>query len=168
MASDFECPFCKMWHDSTFAPVVQNYVRSGKIRMAYLNYPLPQHLNAMPAAEAAMCAAAQGKFWPMHDSLFAQQEKWASMRDASPVFEAMASRVGAAMADWRQCVSRHSTAPLIQADRDRAGRAGVRSTPTFFVGDKAIAGAAPYATFRDTIEAVLTRATAGRGKPPAS
>ena len=61
MASDFQCPFCKQWHDSTFGKLTQEYVRTGKVRLAYMNYPLPQHKNAMPAAEASMCAAVQGK-----------------------------------------------------------------------------------------------------------
>ena len=65
-ASDFQCPYCKMWHDSTYGSLVKDYVESGKVRLAYLNFPLSQHQNAMPAAEAAMCASVQDKFWPMH------------------------------------------------------------------------------------------------------
>ena len=74
--SDFQCPWCKKFHDETFATVKKEYVDSGKIRLAYLNLPLSMHANAMPAAIAAMCASAQGKFWEMHDKLFDTQQTW--------------------------------------------------------------------------------------------
>jgi protein-disulfide isomerase len=168
MASDFQCPWCKRWHDSTFAPIVQNYVRTGKVRMAYLNYPMQMHPNAVPAAEAAMCASLQGKFWQMHDALFADQEKWSELPKPQPVLDAIAARVGVSMPGWQQCMSKHSMLPLIAADRDRASSAGVQSTPTFFVGDRRVVGAAPYAAFRDSIEAALAKVrSAGRaGKSP--
>lgn len=158
MASDFQCPWCKRWHDSTFFPIVQNYVRTGKVRMAYLNFPLGMHRNAVPASEAAMCASVQGKFWAMHDALFADQEKWGELPDAIPTFDAMASRAGVAMPAWRDCMSKHATMNLIAADRDRARNAGVKSTPTFFIGNRRVEGALPYPGFRDSIEAALRQA----------
>ena len=165
MASDFQCPWCKRWHDETFQPIVQNYVRTGKVRMAYLNFPLGMHRNAVPASEAAMCASVQGRFWPMHDALFAEQEKWGELPDAVPTFDAMATRAGVAMPAWRDCMSKHSTMNLIAADRDRARSAGVKSTPTFFVGDRRVEGALPFAGFRDTIEAVLRKTPTATGAP---
>ena len=78
-ASDFQCPFCKTWHDSAYGLVIRDYVKTGKTRMAYLNFPLSQHKNAMPAAEAAMCASVQDKFWPMHDALFTTQQQWEAL-----------------------------------------------------------------------------------------
>src|SRR5471032_677453 len=65
MVSDFQCPFCKTWHDSTFKMIEKEYVATGKIRMAFINFPL--HTNSLPASVTAMCAAAQGKFWGTHD-----------------------------------------------------------------------------------------------------
>src|SRR5213079_1028197 len=62
-ASDFQCPFCKRWHDETYPLILRDYVQTGKIRLAYLNYPISSHTYAVPSAEAAMCASAQGKFW---------------------------------------------------------------------------------------------------------
>src|SRR5688572_27758660 len=61
MASDFQCPACKHWHDAYSAEIMRDYVATGKIRFAYINFPLDQHMNARPASEAGMCAAAQGK-----------------------------------------------------------------------------------------------------------
>jgi protein-disulfide isomerase len=158
MASDFQCPWCKRWHDSTYAAIVQNYVRTGKVRMAYLNFPLSMHPNAPGAAEAAMCASIQGKFWEMHDALFNEQDKWAALTNPDKFFDAMAARLGVAMPAWRACVAKHKTASLIAADRERAQSAGVKSTPTFFVGQWRLEGAEPYATFRGAIDSALVLA----------
>lgn len=158
-SSDFQCPYCKVWHDSTYPNIVRDYVSAGKLRMAYINYPLNIHPNSKPAAEAAMCASVQGKFWPMHDSLFATQERWASLRDASPVYDSLATSLGLNMSEWRDCVSKHLSMPLIQADAERSQRAGAQSTPTFFVGDQVVEGAKPYSVFRDAIERALAKAS---------
>jgi len=140
MASDFQCPFCKQWHDASFAPVM-DYAKKGKIRLAFINMPLSMHPNAMPAAEAAMCAAVQGKFWPMHDALFISQDEWAPLPNPTAKFEALAKTAGVNMAQWTDCVAKHSTAALITADRDRLRGAGVQSTPTFFVNGKMVTNA---------------------------
>lgn len=133
MVSDFQCPFCKQWHDASFAKVMTDYVRTGKVRLAFVNMPLSIHPYAVPAAEAAMCASVQNKFWPMHDGLFATQQHWESLPNPQPVFDSLATAAGVDMAPWRQCVSQHLARPLIQADHDRANSAGANSTPTFWV-----------------------------------
>jgi protein-disulfide isomerase len=161
-ASDFQCPYCKMWHDSTYASLVRDYIQSGKAQLAYLNFPLSQHQNALPAAEAAMCASVQDKFWPMHDSLFTSQERWDTLSNAMPMFDAMAARIGVSMPAWRDCVAKHLTRPLIQADYERSRTAGVKSTPTFFVGDQILSGFQSYSFFRQVVEAQLAKAGAAR------
>jgi len=141
MASDFQCPYCKQWHDQFFAPVMQEYAAKNRIRLAFLNFPLSMHQNAMPASEAAMCASVQRKFWPMHESLFATQKKWEGMANPTPLFDSLAMAAGVNMALYRTCTTKHLTVPLIEADRDRGRTAGVASTPTFFVGSQTIVGA---------------------------
>ena len=156
--SDFQCPFCKQWHDETFAKIDQEYVKTGKVRMAYLNYPLTRiHKNAQLAAEAAMCAGAQGKFWELHNSLFATQTRWADAKTPIVVFDSLAKAAGVDLKRWDQCVTSHATAKLIELDRDRSTKAGVESTPTFFVGDRALAGAYPVDTFRVAIDQALAK-----------
>jgi len=162
MASDFQCPYCKQWHDSSFPKIVKAYVATGQVRLAYLNYPLNQHPNAMPAAEAAMCTSAQNKFWPMHDKLFALQAKWESLQDPTPVFDSLAASVGVDMESYRTCVGQHLTRPLIEADHDRGSRAGVGSTPTFFVDALALPGA--DADVAGAIDAELAKAAAATKK----
>jgi len=141
MASDFQCPFCKQWHDSSFANIVQKYVKSGRVRMAYLNMPLSIHQFAVPAAEAAMCASVQDKFWQMHDSLFTTQHIWERLQSPASFFDTLANHNHVDMGPWRACVSQHLTRPLIEADYDRARNAGVNSTPTFIIGATKLASA---------------------------
>jgi len=141
MASDFQCPFCKQWHDTDFQPIVDKYVKTGKVRLAFLNMPLQMHQHAIVAAEAAMCSAVQNKFWLMHDALFATQEKWANVPVPSAIFDSLAKSTGVNLDAWRACVRDHLALPLVEADRQRVVAANVRSTPTFFVGDQLLAGA---------------------------
>jgi protein-disulfide isomerase len=161
MVSDFQCPWCKRWHDETAPRVLKDYVESGRVRVAYVHYPLDMHPHAVPAAEASMCAGAQGKFWQYHDSLFATQEEWAPLRNSAPVFERLAAGVGLDTAAWAQCLRDDVMLPMIQADIDRGKQAGAGSTPTFFVNQKLIAGAAPFETFRVAIDGALAEADSG-------
>jgi protein-disulfide isomerase len=141
MASDFQCPYCKQWEDANYAKIVKDYVKTGRVRLAFLNMPLSMHRNALPASEAAMCASVQNKFWPMHDTLFASQTQWEVLADPRPKLDSITKAVGVDMPQWRACMAQHATVALIDADRDRARRAGVNSTPTFFVGNQTLAGA---------------------------
>jgi protein-disulfide isomerase len=152
--SDFQCPFCKQWHDETYPIIQREYVKTGRLRMAYINLPLQQHAHAQEAAEAAMCAGAQDRFWAMHDSLFVTQNYWAplSLAEVTAFFDSLAVSVGVNHDTWRDCVRGNVITRIIGGDRGRAIQAGVRSTPTFFVGTERIEGAAPIAVFRAAIE----------------
>ena len=156
--SDFQCPYCRIWHEETYATVVREYVETGRARLAFLNLPLPSHRHAWPAAEAAMCAGLQGRFWEMHDAIFEGQEAWTRLATVDAAFEAMATRVGVNVATWRECVSSHALRPLIEADYQRAVSAGVNSTPSFFIGDRHLSGAMPVDSFRVAIDAALVKA----------
>lgn len=158
VVSDFQCPYCKVWHDETGPLIERNYVRTGKIRIAYLNFPINTHRNAWPAHEAAMCAAEQGKFWPVADALFATQAAWKSRADAPAYFDSLTRTLPLDHARLRRCVADGHTRPLIQADFDRSLRTGVGSTPTFFVGSQMIIGAQPYEAFQRALDAALAAA----------
>ena len=164
VASDFECPYCKLWHDSTDATLRREYIDNGKVRLAFMNFPLRQHPHALPAAEAAMCASAQGKFWEMHDAIFASQDRWKSTRDATAIFESLAGDVGVDVPALRQCVASHRMRPMIQADYDKGVAAGVNATPFFFVGNERLSGAQPASAFRRILDAALSAAAAPPGR----
>ena len=161
--SDFQCPYCKAWHDQVDATLRRDYVQTGKVRVAFLNFIIPQHKNAPMAAEAAMCAAAQRKFWSYHDALFASQDKWATLPSPAAFFDTLAGQVGLDRAVHRECVALHKLRPLIDADGNRGSRAGVNSTPSFFIGDTALVGVMPPKEFAQVIDSMLARA--GR-RPP--
>jgi protein-disulfide isomerase len=163
--SDFQCPFCKRWHDETAPRIERDYVRTGKIRMAYLNFPISTHRNAQPAHELAMCAAEQGNFWPVADKLFDTMSDWKNRFNAVAYFDSLARTLPLEQERLDACIKSGDLRPLIEADYRRATRVGVGSTPTFFIGDKAIIGAQPYEAFAEAIDAALAAAPAATAKP---
>ena len=161
--SDFQCPYCKRWHDETYKTIDKEFVQTGKVRHAFLNFPIPSlHPNALVASEAAMCASVQGKFWEMHESLFKTQEKWAHAKDPMPAFDSLSHAAGVDAPRWRNCVTSHASLALINADRDRLGTRGVQSTPTFYIGDESVLGAQPVDSFRVVIKRQLAKASGAR------
>jgi protein-disulfide isomerase len=160
--SDFQCPFCKQWHDETAARIDREYVRTGKVRVAYLNYPISTHRNARPAHEAAMCAAEQGAFWPMADALFATQDAWKNRGDPRAFFDSLAATLPLDHARLTRCVQEGTLRTLIQADVDRIMNRGVGSTPTFFAGPYVLVGAQPFAAFKQALDRALATAAAER------
>ena len=164
VVSDFECPYCARWHAQSYDSLRREYVDAGKIRIAYLHYPLPNHRHAMLAAEAATCAGLQGKFWEMHDAIFQSQERWRAVADARPIFETLAAAQGLDMEAQRRCVTTHETRPLIEADMARVQRAGVSGTPTFFIGRRTIGGLGPTGAYRAAIDSALAEAAATGGR----
>lgn len=153
--SDFQCPYCAEWQRNTHEALRAEYVQTGKVKLAFINFPLEQHRHAMAASRAAMCAGVQGRFWPVHDGIFETQERWAAAADAAPVFESIARTAGVRIDEWRGCVSSNVMDPLITADRERALGAGVNSTPTFIIDRQIMRGAAPIEEFRRVIDAAL-------------
>jgi protein-disulfide isomerase len=160
--SDFQCPFCKTWHDSVYGALRKEFIVPGTVRLAYVNYPLPNHANAQPAAEAAMCAGAQGKFWQMHDGLFDAQAVWGPMPNAAPVFDSIARAKGVDVTEMRRCIGSGATRALIQADAERAQESGVQATPSFIIGgDVLVRGMEPIETFRRAIAQKLAARQGG-------
>jgi protein-disulfide isomerase len=123
--------------------------------MAYINFPLPIHQNAWPAAEAAMCAGAQGKFWPMQDVLFSSQSAWEEKRPPVPALDSLANSVGVDTVALDRCVTQHVANGLIDADMARAEHAGTRSTPTVIIGSRVLIGVQPTANYRRAIDSAL-------------
>ena len=155
--SDFQCPYCKQWHDQTYQTFRDEFVRTGKVRLAYVNFPLAQHQHAWPAAESAMCAGAQGKFWEMHDALFNTQSRWETLPAPASFFDSLARAQGVDVTRWRQCVQSGKMKSWIQADHDRAQAAGAGSTPSFMIGDKLLVGAQPIEELRRAIDSAMVK-----------
>ena len=160
--SDFQCPYCKDFHDQTYPALKAEYVDKGRTRLAYVNLPLRSHQNAWPAAEAAMCASVQGQFWAMHDSLFIAQQRWAAITKADTMYARFARTLPLDTLAWDRCMTSHATRPLIASDAERSSSAGISGTPAFIIGDSVIAGAYPFAAFKRVIDANLAARAAPR------
>jgi protein-disulfide isomerase len=152
VVSDFQCPYCAQWERETAPQVIKEFVETGVARLAFVNFPLQQHPNALPAAEAAMCAGAQGKFWEMHDRIFATQQEWSMLPSAEAFFAEAAGALGVAVPEYQACISDHVMRPMIEADTERATTGGAGSTPTFFIGNQVISGAEKIDVFRTAVK----------------
>jgi protein-disulfide isomerase len=159
MASDFQCPACKHWHDNFAPEIMRDYVVTGKVRFAYTNFPIDHlHPHARAAAEAAMCAAAQGKFWGIHDRLFATQNEWAPAADPTPVFRRLATESGVETGAWDKCLADDVMLPIVAGDRARGAAGGVDQTPYFFIGERKVGGAVPASFLRQLLDSALALA----------
>jgi protein-disulfide isomerase len=133
--SDFECPYC-IKGSGNLEKVVASH--PGKVRVVFRNMPLPMHAGAEPAAIAALAAHRQGKFWEMHDALFATQGKF-----AVDDLDALADEIGLDMARYRSDIADPAVAAALKRDVDEAKKLGVKGTPSFFVNGRLIVGARP-------------------------
>ena len=146
--SDYQCPFCRRWHDEVYESLLAAY--PGKIKMVYRNLPLTSiHPDAEAAAEAALCAGEQNVYWQYHDKLFSSEIL------GSGAFTQYAQELNLNMTAFEACVSDHKFKEAIQADGDFALKLGVRSTPTFFINGLAIVGAQPLDVFKQVIDKEL-------------
>ena len=147
--SDFECPFCLRAHP-TVQKVMAEY--GERVRLVYRHYPLPNHPNAVPAAEASACANEQGKFWPYHDRLFASPG-----RLSAADLKQHAVELGLDAAQFNACVDERKYRADVQADMQAGQRAGVSGTPAFFINGRPLTGAQPYEAFARIIDEELAR-----------
>lgn len=158
--ADFQCPACARFVRETLPVLEREYIATGRVRFVFVNLPLPNHRNAAPAAELAMCAARQGRFWPVHDLLFRHQERWADLEQPGTVFLALGDSAGANRDQLARCLRAGETRDLVRRDAEGAVRSGARSTPSFYIEGGLLAGAAPIAAWRPVLDSII-RARAG-------
>jgi protein-disulfide isomerase len=154
--SDYQCPFCSRFHDQTYRALLDAY--PGQIRFVYRNLPLSFHQNAMPAAEAAMCAGDQDAYWEMHDKLFENQASLNNQEGMvldQPTYNQYATELGLDVTVFEECMTSHRHVQAIQDDMEFSQSLGVQSTPTFFINGLAIVGAQPLANFQQLIDMEL-------------
>lgn len=158
--SDFQCPFCERFYRETLPLIEKEYIRTGKVRMVYRDFPMANiHKHAQKAAEAAQCAGEQGKYWEMHDMIFNHQKAMA-VND----LKMHAKRLGLSADQFEKCVDSDKYAEEVKKDMMNGRALGLEGTPTFFVGltgkDKTIqavtiGGARPYAVFKEVFDKLL-------------
>jgi len=129
--SDFQCPFC-----SKIQPLIEEALKNNpdKLKVVFKHLPLQMHKEAEPAALAAIAADEQGKFWQMHDALFAAKKL------SAETIEQAAKDIGLDMEKFKKDVASAETKAKLQKDMTDAGKAGVGGTPTLFINGRQVKG----------------------------
>jgi protein-disulfide isomerase len=150
--SDFQCPFC-----AKVEPTLKQAEKAfpGAVRVVWKHQPLAFHANARPAAEAAEAARQQGKFWEMHDRLFAGQ------RELSPqLYEKAAGELGLDLARFRSAIAARAGSARIDEDQRLAAGAGATATPALFLNCRKVEGAYPFESLKPILEEEIRHADA--------
>jgi protein-disulfide isomerase len=157
--SDFQCPYCAQYALETLPQIEVQYIETGLVYYVFKDLPLPFHAHAQKAAEASHCAAAQDRFWEMHDLLFENQAQWAALDGAGALaaFATYAAQLELDEAAFEACLSSGQFAEKVARDQSEAERAGVQMVPSFFINDRRSAGAYPFAEFQRLLEAELAK-----------
>jgi protein-disulfide isomerase len=158
--SDFNCGYCKKFHDETFQRVVDAYVKTGKARLSYKHYPFLTASSPWKA-EASECAAEQGRFWDYHEMLF--NSAIPRDGDEAAVRQQLADAAGAMQLDataFKACLENSDIAQRVSADANEGQQLGVSGTPSFLINGKPLVGAQPYEAFVEVIEAAIATQSA--------
>jgi protein-disulfide isomerase len=147
--SDFQCPFC-----ARVVPALKQIEARYKdrVRFVFRHFPLSSHADAAAAAEAAECAREQGKFWEMHDALFAHRD---SLKRKD--LDRRASELRLDAGAFAACLDSGRNAARWRADKEAGTGYGVEGTPTFFVNGRFMDGAQPFDRFARVIDEELAR-----------
>ena len=154
--SDFQCPFCKRAADDAVAQFKSSsYFKNGDVNLVYTHFPLNSiHPYAQKSAEAAECARRQGKFWEMHDIIFANQ---GSLDTTS--LKSYASQIGLNTNEFNSCLDKNEAAAKVANDLKQSTQAGGQGTPYFVLINKdgdttVVSGAQPWANFEAAIKSL--------------
>ena len=159
--SDFECSYCRRFHEQVMPQLTSEYIDTGLVRFVHKDLPLPFHPHAMPAAAAARCAGEQNRYWDFYSGLFDQQ----NCLNCKGIL-AIAAEEELDTTALKACMERESTLAVINANRSEASLHNISATPTFIIGPtrsndsldgQIIEGAVPWDTFKATIEKALHR-----------
>jgi protein-disulfide isomerase len=147
--SDYQCPFCARVNP-TLDRIMQTY--GDKVRIVFKDFPLPNHAEAPKASEAAHCAGEQGKYWELHDRLFANQQAL-----QIPQIKQYAATLALDMNAFNQCLDSGKHASRVEENMKTGEALGVASTPTLYVNGRPVVGAQPFEFFKAIIDEELAR-----------
>ena len=150
--SDFQCPFCGRFYSQTLSQIDDNYIKTGKVKFYYADFPLDSiHPQATPAANAARCAGEQDKFWEYHNKIFENQE---ALSDDN--YKKWAQDLGLDEDKFSGCFNSKKYDSELRKDLQEGSANGVQGTPGFIINDKVVSGAQPFSAFQQVIEAILS------------
>jgi len=147
---DFECPFCSKFEKDAFLKIKEEYIDTGKAKCYYKHFPLGFHSHAQLAAEASECAHDQGKFWEMHDKIFANQKDMSEEN-----FKTWAEEFELDMDDFNSCLDSHKYAEKVKLSMAEGQKVGVQGTPSVLIEDELVVGAQPFENFKKVIDKKL-------------
>jgi protein-disulfide isomerase len=161
--SDFQCPYCRLFYENTEAALMDRYVADGTVYFVYKSVGEFIGSESKAAAEAAYCAGDQGKFWEMHDIIFANQTGENVGAYSERRLEAMADELGLDRGEFDDCMSSGKYSDLADQDAKDATAAGIQATPSFVISyevngetkTRTIQGAQSIDAFAQEIEAAL-------------
>lgn len=168
--ADFECPGCGQFAALQGPDIKARIIDAGLANFRFFDFPLTSiHQNTLAAHLAASCAEDQGKFWEMHDKLFAGQFDWNSQATTNPrkVIDTYASELGLDMAAYNSCFDSQKHLPKIQANAAAGTERGVQMTPSLVVNNKLYTGGLPYDKLKALIDS-LTAAAPAAAAPAAT
>jgi protein-disulfide isomerase len=145
--TDYECPYCRRAQE-VIARLQGEFPDT--VRLVLKDFPLRSHPNAVPAASAARCAGAQGRYWEYHDLLFVAQPAFARAD-----LIGYARRLGLDVGSFTECLDGGRHLDAVTADQREGREAGVRVTPTFFINGRKLEGALPLEDFRAAVREAL-------------
>jgi protein-disulfide isomerase len=149
--SDFQCPYCLVFHN-TVQQVMETY--GDEVRLVYRQFPLSSiHPQAYDAALASLCAHEQGKFWEMHDAMFANQHELGRDR-----LKSTARDLGLDGQEFDQCLNLDEYAEEVRADVRAGQSVGVEGTPATFINGRFVSGAKSFEEVAEIIDEELARA----------
>ncbi|MBI5393252.1 DsbA family protein [Candidatus Woesearchaeota archaeon] len=150
--SDFQCPFCGKFFNEAYKKIDAEYIKTGKVKLVFRDFPLSFHENAHVAAQAAECADDQGKFWEMHDKIFENQHA-ITVSD----LKKYAGDLKLDQQKFDSCVDTGKYKAEVDKDIDDGSKAGVSGTPSFFINGQSLSGALPFDEFKKIIDAELAK-----------
>lgn len=158
--SDFQCPFCRNFAKDTLPQLKKEYIDTGKARFVYRDFPLSFHPGAISAAQGAECAREQGKFWELHDTLFAEQGKQGTGTIQFTVddIKKWAVQSGVNATKFNQCLDSGKYKEEVEKDIADGTAAGVSGTPSTFINGRIVVGAQPFAALKVIIDEELKKA----------
>ncbi len=127
--SDYQCPYCRKFHNQVLKKIEEDYIKTGKVKYIFRDFPLGFHKKAIPAAIAANCAGEQDKYWLLNDFLFDNPNKL----DTDQVLEA-AKDLDLNYAKFESCLNDNNHEAEIKKDMSEGSKYGVRGTPSVFLG----------------------------------
>jgi protein-disulfide isomerase len=150
--SDFECPFCGRV-EPTLKRLLDEHAKD--VRIVWKHQPLPMHPQAMPAALASEAAREQGKFWEMHDRMFANQQDL-----GAATLERYAKELGLDVARFKKAAASEKAKGRIEEDQRLGGSVGANGTPTMFFNCRQVVGAQPYERMAPVLDEELKKVDA--------